>query len=385
MINDRLARLLQDLGIIREKLGITSSDIDLKLGLPDGYISMIEAGQVEPPLSVFLAICTELDIDVNNLTQNLSNVLGSEIVGRSIEAKSVDDGIVLAFQWGQHRSSYIIRDATLEEYYRLREVLRDGLLTSEKSHAVAEAFLLAVDMWPNANPSDLWYFIIPNLYYDPYNHKVDEIGKNLQQSWKRTSGWALERIVIHHYTGVLAKSGISLHSTENVMEKRRLLAPLNLGAQAIPEKADILLLYTNQNETRCFGVVHVKASFAERRTDDVPLSSALITKGYVSTLVTMDCKGTPNTTAWNPGELGNAWDGVGKDTRGQKRLDIEVDKKFDACFSFNLNTEPTPDKFHAQARIINCHFTQPDSEEPFIRWILQGWRRQFLGQDEGLE
>lgn len=379
MINDHLTALLQDLRALREKLGVAGSDIDIRLGLPDGYTSMIEAGQVEPPLSVFLAICAELDIDVNNLTQNVSNVLSSEIVGRSIEVKSVDSGIALSFQWGQHRPSYTIQNATLEEYHRLRGVLRDGLLASEKSHAVAEAFLLAVSMWPQANPSDLWYFIIPNLYYDPYNHKVDEIGKNLQQSWKRTSGWALERIVVEHYEGVLAKSGVSLHSTENVAEKRKLLAPLNLGAQAIPEKADILLLHNSGSETRCFGVVHVKASFAERRTDDVPLSSALITKGYVSTLVTMDCKGTPNPAAWNPGELGNAWDGVGKDVRGQKRMDIEADKKFDACFSFNQNTEPTPDRFYAQARIINCDFTQPDLEEPFVKWILQGWRRQFLG------
>lgn len=385
MINYHLAGLLLDLKTLREKLGVSSRDIDIRLGLPDGYTSLIEAGQMEPPLSVFLAICTELDIDINNLTRNLSNVLSSEIVGRIIGARPIDGGIALSFQWGQHRTSYAIRDATIEEYYRLRRALHNGLLSGEKSHAVAEAFLLAVGMWPQANPSDLWYFVIPNLYYDPYNHKVDEIGKNLQQSWKRTSGWALERIIVEHYADVLAESDILLYSTENVAEKRSLLAPLNLGAQAVPEKADILLLSTRQNGTRCFGVVHIKASFAERRTDDVPLSTALIAKGYVSTLVTMDCKGTPSTSAWNPGELGKAWAGVGKDVRGQKRRDIEVDKKFDACFSFNLNTEPTPDKFHAQARVINCDFAQPDSEEPFVKWVLHGWRRQFLGQGEGPE
>ena len=304
-------------------------------------------------------------------------MLGADIIGRNVEVKSVSNGIAVSFEWGQYRPSYTIQEATIEEYNELRRVLKDGLLTREKSHAVAKAFLLAVEMWPNANPSDLWYFIIPNLYYDPFNHQVDEMGKNLQQSWKRTSGWALERIVVEHYASILAESSIELYSTENNAEKKKLLAPLNLGSQSVPEKADILLLYTRGNETKCFGVVHVKASFAERRTDDVPFSAALIAKGYMSTLMTMDCKGIPNDIAWNPGELGSVWDGVGKDMRSQKRTDIEVDKKFDACFSFNLNTQPTPDQFHAQARVVNCNFTKPDSEEPFVKWILQGWRRQF--------
>lgn len=122
----------------------------------------------------------------------------------------------------------------------------------------------------------------------------------------------------------------------------------------------------------CFGVVHVKASFAERRTDDVPMSKALVEAGYISPLWTLDCKSTPSPQPFNRGELGPAL-GKGKDIRSAKRKDIEDDGYFSACFSYNANTIPTPITQKAKARIFVCDFNNPD--DAFSNFIISGWKR----------
>jgi hypothetical protein len=87
----------------------------------------------------------------------------------------------------------------------------------------------------------------------------------------------------------------------------------------------------------------------------------------------MDCKGVPGPEPENNGELGASWDGVGADPRGQKRIDIERDGKFDACFSFNARTEPTAPKLReAAARVHVCSFGASPHDDPFVRHVLAG-------------
>jgi hypothetical protein len=124
----------------------------------------------------------------------------------------------------------------------------------------------------------------------------------------------------------------------------------------------------------CFGVVHVKASFAERRTDDVPMSKALVEAGYCSPLWTMDCKSSPSPLPINRGELGPAKPTIGVDRRSAKRKDIEDDGYFSACFSYNRNTVPTPATQDAAGRIMICDFTNP-SDDAFVKFIQAEWER----------
>ena len=139
-----------------------------------------------------------------------------------------------------------------------------------------------------------------------------------------------------------------------------------------PDKVDVLLTATARRKEVCFGVVHVKASFAERRTDDVPLSRALIAAGYTSPLWTMDCKSTPSRTPVNRGELGRPRRGDANG-RSEKRKDIETHGEFSACFSYNRSTLPTPDSEAAKARITVCDFTNPD--DAFSRFVVAEWDR----------
>jgi hypothetical protein len=144
---------------------------------------------------------------------------------------------------------------------------------------------------------------------------------------------------------------------------------------------DVLLIGTKEDrkgrEEVLFGVVHVKASFAERRTDDVPMSKALVDAGYVSPLWTMDCKSAPSETPTNRGELGPAFDeDDDKDKRSAKRKDIEDDGYFSACFSYNSNTNPTPTKQESKAKVYVCNFQDPD--DGFSQFIISSWQT-FLG------
>jgi hypothetical protein len=133
-----------------------------------------------------------------------------------------------------------------------------------------------------------------------------------------------------------------------------------------------LLTGANKDREKFMGVVHVKASFAERRTDDVPMSKALVKAGFASPLWTMDCKSGPSEHPTNRGELGVALDRSG-DRRSAKRKDIEDDGYFSACFSYNSNTVPTPPKQKAKARIFVCNFNNPDDQ--FSRFIISEWIR----------
>jgi len=187
------------------------------------------------------------------------------------------------------------------------------------------------------------------------------------QSWKRTAGWALELVLEQHYGATLAKRGINV-VRKNSERKTRLLSGLYIEHRLEADKVDIMLTVGEGTKERMIGVVHVKASFAERRTDDVPMSQALVAASYISPLWTMDCKSFPSPEPVNRGELGKIFTGEGQDQRNAKRKDIENDGFFSACFSYNRNTRPTPNTPLAKARIYSCDFTNPD--DAFTRFVV---------------
>jgi len=61
-----------------------------------------------------------------------------------------------------------------------------------------------MELWPHANPSDIWWFVVSRAYHDPFNHPAHYARLDLGQSWKRTGGWALEEVLVRHYGPALA-------------------------------------------------------------------------------------------------------------------------------------------------------------------------------------
>lgn len=367
--SDYLTRLLQRLSAFRGEAGLTSAQVEERLILGPGWVGAIEEGTIHPSLDVIASMLSVYGKSLSNLAEGATGSVPH--INRSIAAEAVGNDLDIHFSYARHDATYRLLNASLDQYTQVVLTLRNGLaqLSSQnvsdeqekaiKTESVASAFLKAVELWPTANPSDLWWFLVYRAYCDQYNHPSEHSRLDFTQSWKRTGGWALERILESHYGPALAAHGINLVIADGD-RKVRLLAGIDVGHRLEADKMDVLLTVGNGAAEKLIGVVHVKASFAERRTDDVPMSQALVEAGYISPLWTMDCKSTPSARPVNRGELGAVYDGQGVDGRSAKRKDIEDDGFFSACFSYNKNTLASPDSYQARARVFVCDFSDPN-------------------------
>ena len=374
-----LHAILSRLKLLREKAGIPSSELEERLILGPGWIERFERGETTPSLDMLVAILYAIGSDFSALVSGIKDHPESAEIERHIYVIQDQNDLKVHFKYANYDAIYRLKDATTEQFEKVIKTLRNGLSRLSgsssnneaiKTDSVAKAFLAAVKVWPRANPSDLWWFIVYRAYCDPYNHPAQFARLDFTQSWKRTGGWALEEVLVRHYGPFLNPYGIELliATTE---EKERYLQSIRVAERLEADKMDVLLIGIKKGAKHIFGVAHVKASFAERRTDDVPMSKALVKAGYTSPLWTMDCKSFPSENPVNKGELGDNL-GKGEDNRSSKRKDIEDDGYFSACFSYNTNTNPTPPKQKSKARIHVCNFNNPD--DAFSKFIIESWR-----------
>lgn len=355
-MTQQLEPVFADLRKARLALNLTEEQLDRAMVLGPGWIEGIESGRIIPDLSLFVALCSHLQVAPSKILSKVAAFDSALSIARTISAVTSDKGITVHFQYAEHSASYEIPNASLAEFEEVILCLRDGLADSkaQKAEAVVRSYQKAVGLWPHVNPSDIWWFVIYRAFTDAYNHPASRYGGDYAQSWIRTSGWALERVFVENYAPKLAKHGIRI-AIEGSAEKKSLLAQLKTKVPLNVDKADVILSVVNKDGTlTCFGVVHVKASFAERRTDDEPMSRLLIDSGYCSPLLTMDCKSGPSASPVNRGELASA-----SGERSDKRKDIEVSGVFSGCFSFNARTEETTDA-NALSLVRVCDFTSAD-------------------------
>jgi transcriptional regulator with XRE-family HTH domain len=370
-----LRALLGNVGALRGKAGLTAAQLEERLILGPGWITRFENGESVPSIDMLLAILHETGAGLGDLLQGLPEP-DAAAIERFIFAEQAGNDIVIHFRYANFDSEYTLHDARIEEYEAVIKTLRDGLsrlvaanedqIEAIKSDSAARAFLSAVRTWPHASPSDLWWFLVYRAYCDPFNHPAKYARLDFTQSWKRTGGWALEVVLVRHYGPFLKENGVNLFIAD-AAAKRRLVDVMNLGDRIEADKVDVVLTGDLPGGPKFFGVIHVKASFAERRTDDVPMSIALTKAGYTSPLWTMDCKSTPAARPVNRGELGAV-----EGRRSAKRKDIENEGYFTGCFSYNRNTQPSPAALPDEKRVHVCDFSNPDDD--FARFIIRRWQ-----------
>ncbi|NWN87282.1 MAG: helix-turn-helix transcriptional regulator [Micrococcaceae bacterium] len=370
VMDPHFASLLEKLASSRRAAGLSREDVEKKLVLGPGWVDRFETGDRLPSLATLIALLNLYELKISDFFESVELTDDIFIADRYLTAKPSGNNLILIFQLGKYRANVELEDSSIDEFNAILLTLRDELATASASEAIVFSFLKAVELWPHLNPSDLWYFFISRAYQDDFNHPASSAGKDWSQSWKRAGGWSLEAIFLEHYNPFLKQHGIELQMPDPAL-KREYLDQMDILGHAGVEKADVIVVgETDTGEKVAYGVVHVKASFAERRTDDVPLSRELIQGNYASPLVTMDCKATPAARPFNKGELGETQDSGKKVS--SKRLDIERERAFDAVFSYNTNTRPTPRGANVSARIYVCGFQDPD--DPFSRYLIRKWR-----------
>lgn len=367
--------LLERLKKFRQEAKLSEAELDKKLILGPGWIARFESGEIVPTLDVILAILHAVGRQLDELVAGVAVPVEGVVIERALYAVEDEEAgeIVLHFPYGDHDATYRL-PGTVEQFDNVVRAMRDGLCgDAGKSEAVVAAFEQAVKEWPDASPSDLWWFVVYRAFCDPFNHPATEARRNFPQSWVRTGGWALEKVLVNHYAKTLKDHGITIEIPP-ADRKADLLGQLEIPSRLETDKVDVVLSgLADDGVEKCFGVVHVKASFAERRTDDVELSRALVEAGYCSPFWTMDCKSVPGTTPNNKGELGVTL-AADKDRRSAKRKDFEEDGFFSACFSYNSKTQPTPnDQADVAAPIYVCDFKNPDDR--FSQWVRSEWER----------
>ena len=376
------AEVLTNLRKAREGAGISQEALGNQLNLGPGWIESFEMGASALDLETLLVLAQGIGVNPAALFVEFdggdkyhSKSESELLVRRCLRATQMGNDVLVHFDYGKYDANYLLRGASVSEFEEVTAALRNELsklilvsnrsdsdLNQIKSDAVCVSFLKAVELWPAVNPSDLWCFVVYRAYCDPYNHPAQFARLSFEQSWKRAGGWALEKILVSHYRDAFAAHGLSIEIPYG-RRKDVLAEQIIVDARVEKDKIDVFLLGPDDT---VFGIVNVKASFAERRTDDVPLSEALIRAGYYSPLWTMDCKSTPGEWPINRGELG-----VASGRRSAKRKDFEDDGSFSACFSYNQNTQPSASVDTVKAPVICCNFEDPNDE--FLKSALQAW------------
>ena|GEM_PF-6098802 len=246
---------------------------------------------------------------------------------------------------------------TTTGYTRTRNILENGLAQpkTKNRETIRDAYLYVLNRSRNANPSDLWHHVVYRVYCEIFKKHRPQDPK---QSWVRASGDALELTLESLYAPVFAPHNIRILPLISRERKRTALDEMGLSTAVGSDKLDIALYRKESGAPwRIFGGVHVKASLAERVSDDVPCSRAMMAKGHWSPLWTLDVKSfpPPHGNLVNKGEFGSPTE------PSEKRKYIEQHGEFDNCYSANCRTIPSVPTTPSGKRIYTLELSrQPD-------------------------
>lgn len=263
-----------------------------------------------------------------------------------------------------NKHSLVVKlESVSDAQYRLvLQFLSGRLAAGDKAFdAIASTFIKAIRLCPDANPSDLWRYLV----YRPY------LEQRSDQSWKRAGGQGLEIFFVTFYNPLFERHGIKLVWLSR-SGATTAFTEMGIVDRVGRSKLDIALLgRCSDNTWRVFGGVHVKGSLAERISDDVPASIAMQEKGYFTPLLTLDMKAfpPPHGDEVNRGEL-QFPQRAGE--QSDKRNYFERDGSFSCCYSYNLRTPSTPEGVQVKAKIKTLGFRE-DVIDIFMSDTIQAW------------
>ena len=382
--DQRYIRLIEHLAKVRRDLGVTQETLAAKLTVEQSLISKVEG--IERRLDI-VELYDWLSALGYDHTQFLSEVGWlQEVKNTSLPAVPVPGkasyklkngfpvGTLIEMAWQGTKREVLLENLTVEGYLQLEsDITKAYRKLNEGSggknrEAILYALDTAIERFPDANPSDLYHHVVYRLYLREYTKTQAD------RSWVRAGGEAFELFLQAHYNKLLEPSDITLRWLSNDKLRTEALADMGIQDEVGGSKLDIALYGNLNGEAVIFGGIHAKASLAERVSDDVPCSVAMMKRGLTSYLVTLDAKSfpPPNGDLVNRGELGT------RSAPSDKRAYIESHGSFSACFSYNLRTVPSQDGTKS-GRFIHVSTFNPRTD-PLPAAIREAWaafRAQF--------
>lgn len=346
----RYVKLIEHLIKVREEAKVTQTHLATALGVEQSMVSKVEHFdrrldliELHDWLSAIGCSHKKFLSDVGWLEEDGSKNLPAMPIPGKARHHIVQDnsqgkqnkieGTIIEMAWQGHKKEVFIADMPVNGYLKLEseisaiyKTLNDGR-GGKNRDAILQALTMAIERFPNANPSDIYHHIVYRLYLRDYTKSQAD------RSWVRAGGEAFELFLQAHYNALLKPHGISVVWLSTDELKASALKEMGIQDEVGGSKLDIALYGTIGSSQIIFGGIHAKASLAERVSDDVPCSEAMMRKGLFSYLVTFDAKSfPPPKDLVNYGELGTL------EAPSDKRAYIESHGAFNACFSYNLRT-----------------------------------------------
>lgn len=375
--DQRYIKLIEHLTKVRKGLGVTQEDLVPILKMDQSAISKVESIERRLDIIELHDWLSALGYDhaqflreVGWMGEAINTSLPAIPVPGKASAKIVGGvaiGTLIEMAWQGAKREVLIEKVPVEGYLQLESdiskiyrKLNDGK-GGKNRVAILEALTAAVDRFPDANPSDLYHHVVYRIYLREYTKTQAD------RSWVRAGGEALELFLQAHYNPLLNPKGIAVQWLYNDALKASALKEMGIQGEVGGSKLDIALYGNVNGRSVIFGGIHAKASLAERVSDDVPCSVAMMKRGLSSYLVTLDAKSfpPPNGDLVNRGELGTL--AAPSDKRGY----IESHGSFDACFSYNLRTVASPTKT-ASGRAIHVSTFNP-KRDPLPAVVEAAW------------
>lgn len=379
--DDRYNVLIEKLKQTRDAAGLSQGDLATKLGFVQSQVSKVETKERRLDIIELYDWLQAMGADpivfLTDLGWSSDNAAPEAVVPRDNNAalpirgrvEEVVGGVSMVLTW-QGQTKKVLLSGISKPQYLAAEAHLVGLFTKlnrvnadmSNRQAIFEALNYAVTALPGLNPSDVYHHVVYRLYLREYNRTRPE------QSWVRAGGEAMELFVQNHYVPMLAPHGIRIHALFSAAAKKAALEEMGLVGRVGNSKLDVALYGTHRGQEVIFGGVHCKASLAERVSDDVPCSQEMMKAGLSSYLYTFDAKSypPPGGDLVNYGELGSP------QQPSDKREYIERHGSFDACYSYNTRTAPSPTETRSGKRIYVC--TMQPGADVFPEHVVAAWQ-----------
>lgn len=323
------------------------------------FLSLVERGLNAPSFDNLERIADALGVEVHHLFE-FSAQDTCEEPEEAYEVSGTDQARVIVLSTdGRHSVEVVVQGLSQQLLHAATRRLGERLDAGTPNYvAIASTYIELLRSAPDTNPSDMWRYGV----YMPYRHLKSD------QSWKRASGQALEIAICYFYNPLLANHGIGIIPLTTSVT---VFTEMGILGQVGQSKLDCALVGQLTDESwRVYGGLHVKSSIAERIVDDAPASQKMMDAGYYSALVTLDMKAfpPPHGDEVNRGELQFPQRG----RQADKRNYFERDGLFNACFSFNSRTPPTPSTQTVASRIEVLSFASP-KPDIFMTSLIDAW------------